>query len=268
MTSANRFPGMRLAGLLGVSCLLPIAACSNSVDSKSTERTPVYTYRIVNTYPHDHNAFTQGLTYEDGYLYEGTGLSGKSTLRKVDLTTGRVLLQYGLSDRYFGEGITIFGDRIVQLTWQSHLGFVYDKKGFEFLDQFEYQTEGWGLTSDGERLIMSDGTSTLYLLDPVTFQRTGQIEVKDRNEPVPRLNELEYVRGEVFANVWQTNRIARIAPQGRVVGWIDLEGLLGPDDPSQPVDVLNGIAYDETRNRLFVTGKLWPKVFEIRVRLR
>jgi glutamine cyclotransferase len=204
------------------------------------------------------------LVFENGVLYEGTGLYEHSTLRRVELETGDILQIRELSDRFFGEGITIYGDRIIQLTWRSHIGFVYDKNSFELLQEFNYSTEGWGITYDGEHLIMSDGTSTLHFLDPQTFEETGQVEVFDNDGPVTRLNELEYVQGEVYANVWQTDRIARIAPEtGRVVGWIDLEGLLSAEDHSEPVDVLNGIAYDADNDRLFVTGKLWPKLFEI-----
>ena len=224
----------------------------------------VYTYTVIDAYPHDPDAFTQGLVFEDGVLYEGTGLWGRSTLRKVALETGQVLQSYDLASQFFGEGITVYGDKIIQLTWQSNVGFVYDKDSFELLQQFSYPTQGWGITHDGERLIMSDGSSTLYFRDPETFEEVGRVEVTDKDGPVTRLNELEYIRGEVYASVWLTDQIARIDPQtGRVVGWIDLEGLLKPEDLTQPVDVLNGIAYDAQGDRLFVTGKLWPKLFEI-----
>lgn len=226
--------------------------------------TAIYTYTIVHTYPHDPNAFTQGLIFEDDVLYEGTGLWGRSSLRRVELETGEVLQIYELPDQYFGEGVTIYDDQIIQLTWKSRDGFVYNKDSFELLQTFKYQTEGWGITHDGENLIMSDGTSTLYFWDPETFEVVNQIEVYDDNGPVVRLNELEYIQGEVYANVWQTDRIARIDPQtGRVLGWINLKGLLSQEDLTQPVDVLNGIAYDAAGDRLFVTGKLWPKLFEI-----
>lgn len=225
---------------------------------------PVYTYEVVNTYPHDPNAFTQGLVYADGALFEGTGLNGRSSLREVDLTTGGVQRQVDLPDQFFGEGITLFNDRIFQLTWKSQEGFVYDATTFEQLDTFTYPTEGWGLTHDDTQLIMSDGTSTLHFLDPQSLQETGRVTVRYGDQPVVRLNELEYIDGEVYANIWQTNYIARIDPHtGQVVGWIDLTGLLPPADMTQPVDVLNGIAYDAAHGRLFVTGKLWPKLFEI-----
>jgi len=222
-----------------------------------------YTYQIVNVYPHDPNAFTQGLVFEDGFLYEGTGLHGSSSVRKVELETGAIVQLYELPPHYFGEGITIFDDKIIQLTWQSRVGFVYDKDTFELVQEFTYPTEGWGITHDGTSLIMSDGTATLYYLDPETFAEISRITVRDKGVLVSNLNELEYVQGEIYANVWQTDWIARIAPDtGDVDGWIYLEGLL-PLEGSHRVDVLNGIAYDAEHDRLFVTGKLWPKLFEI-----
>jgi glutamine cyclotransferase len=224
---------------------------------------PVYTYRIVNTYPHDRGAFTQGLVFEEGVLYEGTGLRGRSTLRIVELETGDVLKLHSLPVQLFGEGVTVYGDRIFQLTWKAQVGFVYDRD-FELLQEFHYPTEGWGITHDGQRLIMSDGTSTLHFLDPETLEEIGRIEIYDQNGPVTSLNELEYIDGTVYANVWKTDRIALIDPHtGQVTGWIDLTGLLSEEDRLLPVDVLNGIAYDAGDDRLFVTGKLWPKIFEI-----
>jgi len=209
-------------------------------------------------YPHDRNAFTQGLVFEEGVLYEGTGIKGRSSLRKVELKTGNILKIHRLPDYYFGEGVTVYGDTIIQLTWKSQTGFVYDKDTFELLRKFTYPTEGWGMTHDGNCLIMSDGTSTLHFLNPKTFKEIYQLEVYDKKGPVYRLNELEYIQGEIYSNVWQTNRIARIAPQsGQVIGWIDLKGL------NVQGSVLNGIAYDSHSDRLFVTGKLWPKLFEI-----
>jgi len=202
----------------------------------------------------------------NGLLIESTGRRGQSSLRLVDPATGQVLKGLRLPDQYFAEGATVLGDKIYQLTWQERTGFVYDRESFALLDVFAYPTEGWGLTHDGQRLIMSDGTATLYFLDPSTLQETGRVEVRDATGPVAMLNELEYVNGEVFANVWKTNWIARINPDtGQVTGWIDLTGLLQPEDTSQPVDVLNGIAYDEATGRLFVTGKLWPALFEIKL---
>lgn len=234
----------------------------------ATPGTPLYTWRIVRVFPHDPDAFTQGLVVEGDVLYESTGLRGRSTLRRVDLETGQVLQSVALPARYFGEGITLFRERIYQLTWQSHIGFVYDREQMRPLSDFEYPTEGWGLTHDGERLIMSDGTATLYFLDPDTLEQVGQVSVFDDTGPVVYLNELEYVQGEVWANVWQTDRIARIDPNtGQVVGWIDLAGLLSPEE-RRSADVLNGIAYDAVHDRLFVTGKWWPKLFEIELVLR
>ncbi len=227
---------------------------------------PVYTYKVVASYPHDLSAFTQGLDFEDGALFEGTGLYGRSSLRRVELETGDVLQIRQLPLEFFGEGVTVWRDEIVQLTWQSNIGLVYDKDSFELLREFNYPTEGWGITHDGKRLIMSDGSATLHFLDPETFQETGRVQVSADEGPVTRLNELEYVDGEVYANVWTTDRVARVNPEtGRVTGWIDLRGLLSPQDRSQPVDVLNGIAYDAKSDRLFVTGKLWPRLFEIKV---
>ena len=225
---------------------------------------PVYTYTIINRYPHDRTAFTQGLVFEGGFLYEGTGIIGRSSLRKVELETGTVLQIRDLPFPYFGEGITIYGNRIIQLTWLSKVGFVYEKNSFELLQEFNYSTEGWGITHDGKRLIMSDGTSRLHFLDPFTFEEIGWIDVYDSEGPVTWLNELEYIQGEIYANVWQTDRIARISPlTGQVIGWIDLTGLLKPEDLIYPVNVLNGIAYNPITGRLLVTGKLWPLIFEI-----
>ena len=226
---------------------------------------PVSSYQVVRTFPHDPQAFTQGLVFVDGVLYEGTGLNGRSGIRKVRLENGEVLQIQKLEERYFGEGIAVVGDTIVQLTWQAGVGFVYDRTTFQRRRTFTYQGEGWGLAYDGSRLIMSDGTPTLRFLDPRTFKETGRLEVKEGPRPVEDLNELEVVKGEIFANVWQTERIARISPKsGEVTGWVDLRGLLDPRDAAG-VDVLNGIAYDTASDRLFVTGKLWPKLFEIRV---
>ncbi|MCX5821283.1 MAG: glutaminyl-peptide cyclotransferase [Deltaproteobacteria bacterium] len=225
---------------------------------------PVYGYRVVNVYPHDRQAYTQGLIWCDGFLYEGTGLNGASSLRKVRLETGRVVEQHSLDRQYFGEGITEWGGRLLQLTWNSNLGFIYDRSGLKVRGTFRYKGEGWGLTHDRDRLIMSDGTATLRFFDPKTLRETGRLNVQSGGAPLTDLNELEFVRGEIFANVYRTDLIARISPQtGAVTGWIDLRGLLPEADRRIPVDVLNGIAYDAGGNRLFVTGKLWPKLFEI-----
>ena len=226
-----------------------------------------YGYKIVNTYPHDKGAFTQGLVYEDGRLYEGTGRKGKSTVRRVELKTGKVEHFEPLPRQLFGEGIAILGDRIYQLTWKSGRGFFYDKKTLRRVGTFRYRGEGWGLTSDGRHLIMSDGTPIIRYLDPKTFREVGRIRVTSEGRTVAKLNELEYIGGEIFSNVWETNRIARISPEtGRVVGWIDLRGLLRFRDRNPLKDMhLNGIAYDPAGDRLFVTGKNWPKLFEIKL---
>jgi glutamine cyclotransferase len=226
---------------------------------------PVAGYRVVKVYPHDRQAFTQGLQYVDGDLYEGTGQNGQSGIRKVKLETGEVLQHQPLDAKYFGEGITVWGNTIVQLTWQSEIGFVYDKASFKPIKSFKYVGEGWGLTHDGTRLIMSDGLAALRFLDPVSFKETGRMNVRDNGVAISKLNELEFVKGEILANVWQTSRVARISPKtGDVVGWIDLSGLLDARE-ALGTDVLNGIAYDAKGDRLFVTGKWWPKLFEIKI---
>lgn len=228
--------------------------------------TPVYTYRVVKAYPHDQAAFTQGLLFYGGALYESTGKYGHSSLRKVDLATGKALNIRPLPNRYFGEGIARKGNRIVLLTWQSREGFIYDIETFRLVGRFRYGTEGWGITYDRHRFVMSDGTATLRFLDPRTFKVVKRLVVKDKGRPVDRLNELEFVKGEIFANVWGKGLIARIAPDtGKVVGWIDLTGLYAEIEAPGKADVLNGIAYDIEGDRLFVTGKYWPKLFEIRL---
>lgn len=225
--------------------------------------TPVYTYKVVKAYPHDPQAFTQGLIFLDGFLYEGTGLNGRSGLRKVNLETGKVVQQKPIEEQYFGEGITDWGNDLVQITWQSGVGWVYDRATFQRKKQFKYGGEGWGITHDSKRLIMSDGSPVLRFLDPVTQAETGRIVVLDGRRPIANLNELEYVKGEIWANIWQTYRIARISPQtGQVLGWIDFSGII---QESGDMDVMNGIAYDAKRDRLFVTGKLWPKIFQVKV---
>jgi glutamine cyclotransferase len=275
----NRLFRMFFLTLIVLSGAVSVPSCSNFLEAgkshpsnKVTSLAPttseavpvVYTYKVVHTYPHDRNAFTQGLVFENSVLYEGTGLRGRSTLRRVELETGNILQMHELPAQFFGEGVTLYGNKIIQLTWQSNVGFVCDKDSFELLQEFHYPTEGWGITHDGKRFIMSDGTSILHFLDPETLEEISRVEVYDNHGPVTRLNELEYVQGEIYANIWQTDRIARIVPQtGQVIGWIDLKGLLSAEDRSEPVDVLNGIAYDAKNDRLFVTGKLWPKLFEI-----
>jgi glutamine cyclotransferase len=217
-------------------------------------------------FPHDTSAYTQGLAYRDGFLYEGTGRNGQSSLRKVRLETGAVMQQINLGSEFFGEGVTIVKDRAFQLTWKSGVAFVYDLSTFHLLRKFSYAGEGWGLATDDRELFLSDGTAELRILDPATFREKRRIKVHDRSTPVDQLNELEFVDGQIFANVWHTNRIARISPQtGAVVGWIDLTGLLSSVYRLEPEAVLNGIAYDAVGKRLFVTGKLWPSVFEIKL---
>ena len=225
----------------------------------------LYTYKIIQTYPHDTNAFTEGLVFDNGNLYESTGES--SSLRRVDLTSGNVLQQVNLPAEYFGEGLTVVNDTLIQLTWQNHIGFIYDKATFSLIGNFSYSTEGWGLTYDGNRLIMSDGTSNLYFLNPTTLQRIGQVSVHDGNTSVTEINELEYVNGSVYANIWMQQKIAIINPQnGQVKGWIDLSDLYQTNNPTNiPDNVLNGIAYDSQTNRLFVTGKDWPNLYQITI---
>jgi glutaminyl-peptide cyclotransferase len=226
---------------------------------------PTYSYDVINRFPHDPEAFTQGLVYCDGVFYESTGLNGESSLRKVRIETGEVLQRHAVDGRYFAEGLAAFGGELFQLTWVSGVGFVYDRDSFTPRRRFSYHGEGWGLTHDGTRFIMSDGTPTLRFLDPVTLKETGRVRVTDGGVPVDDLNELEYVGGRVYANVWLTDRIAIIDPaSGHVTGWIDLTGLT-PNGSSFTNAVLNGIAYDAANDRLFVTGKLWPTVFEIRL---
>ena len=224
------------------------------------------TFRVVAAYPHDPQAFTQGLIFLDGNLYESTGLKGQSSLRMDELASGRTLREHDVPPEFFAEGLTNWGSTLIQLTWQAHTAFVYDRASFRLLRTFHYEGEGWGLTQDGRHLILSDGSSTLRLLNPETFAVEGTIAVRDHGKPIDQLNELEYVHGEIYANVWMTNRIARISPAtGAVLGWIDLTGLLPVVEQSSRDAVLNGIAYDRRRDRLFVTGKLWPKLFEIRL---
>jgi glutamine cyclotransferase len=255
-----------LTGVLVVTVVLVISfGILVSLNSAHVGITPLrYTYDVVAVYPHDKNAFTEGLTTENGVLYESTGLYGNSTLRCIELETGNILQTYALPNQFFGEGITIFGDTIIQLTWQSHTGFIYDKHSFDLLREFTYSTEGWGITNNGSALIMSDGTATLYFLDPETFEKVGQIEVHDTG-PVTHLNELEYIHGQVYANIWGEEKIAIIDPQtGQVNEWIDLRGINNQENQDTG-SVLNGIAYDREGDRLFVTGKMWSQLFQIKL---
>ena len=224
-------------------------------------------YEIVHVYPHDTSAFTEGLLVARGHFFESTGLNGESTLREVDIATGRVLRRVSLKSEYFGEGLAVLGDRAYQLTWRNNVGFVYNLDTFQVIDQFFFVGEGWGLTTDGESLIMSDGTERIRFLDPKTLQPVRTITVLFEGQPQKNLNELEYIHGQIYANVWQTNAVVRIDPAtGAVLGMIDFSGLLKPTDYGPNTDVLNGIAYDAEHDRLFVTGKKWPKIFEVRLK--
>jgi glutaminyl-peptide cyclotransferase len=250
----------KLAALaLGLAALAAAAPAQAAV--------PVYGYTVAHAYPHDPGAFTEGLFYLNGFLYESTGLEGKSDIRKVELATGKVLQRRRLDAKYFGEGIVAWKGRLAQLTWQSQIGFTYDLSTFRPRSTFHYTGEGWALTHDGRRIIMSDGTSQLRFLDPVTLAETGRLDVTLNGRPLAMLNELEWVKGEIFANVWQTGYIVRIDPKtGAVTGVIDLTALVGQElAKGRPIDVLNGIAYDARRDRLFVTGKLWPDLYEIKL---
>lgn len=223
-------------------------------------------YRVIREYPHDNDAFTQGLVYHDGILFEGTGQEARSSLRKVKLETGEVLSQLNLESQLFGEGIAVAGERIYQLTWQSKIGFVYDLASFKLNNKFYYQTEGWGLTTMGDKLVMSDGTNNLYIVEPESFNILRTIEVYDNKAKVRELNELEYINGEIWANIWQTDLIARIDPStGKVIAYIDLKGILRDPQTDTEINVLNGIAWDSSTGRIFVTGKNWPKLFEIKI---
>jgi len=249
---------------LGLLLAFVEALLGQSAPRIQSSRPPEYTFKIVRTFPHDSNAFTQGLAYRDGFLYEGTGLQGRSSLRKVRLETGEVVQRIDLAPEFFGEGITLLKDAVLQLTWRSQIGFVYRLSDFQLLRRFAYSGEGWGLASNGREIFMSDGTSEIRVLDPGTLTEKRRFTVRDGTHPVKELNELEVVEGEIFANVWQTDRIARISPQnGEVIAWIDLTDLLSPVYRLESGAVLNGIAYDSEQKRLFVTGKLWPNIFEI-----
>jgi glutaminyl-peptide cyclotransferase len=250
------------------------AAGDNSAKTNGNATGPLaqpvlYGYEVANVFPHDANSFTQGLIFYNGVLIESAGQYGVSTLRRVELETGRVLKKVAVPPQYFAEGVTLLGGKLYQLTWEHGRGFIYDAETFEKTGEFRYDGQGWGLTTDGQSLILSDGTSRLRFIAPEDFRVTRAINVAEAGRPIRELNELEYVKGEVWANVWHDDRIARIDPAtGRVVGWIDLSGLLPQREKSGDEAVLNGIAYDERGDRLFVTGKLWPKLFEIRIKPR
>jgi glutaminyl-peptide cyclotransferase len=252
--------------LLAVLCLGTSSCGGTSSSTSANGATPTYGYEIVNTFTHARDSFTQGLEYHDGKLYESAGGDGTSSLRLVELESGRVLDKVDVPMPYFAEGITLLNGKIYQLTWQNGVGFIYDANGFSKIGQFRYEGEGWGLTNDGQSLILSDGTNRIRFLDPGSFKVTKTITVLDGNKPIDSLNELEYFDGQIYSNVWHRDVIAVINPQtGKVNAWIDLKGLLKPGEVRDEEAVLNGIAYDAAGDRLFVTGKLWPKLFEIKV---
>jgi glutaminyl-peptide cyclotransferase len=272
-SSAPR-PAFPQASLRWLSCALALAlllaqsACERNLSPSASESPHTeYTYTVVASYPHDPQAFTQGLiSLGNDFLLESTGLVGRSSLRRVELQTGRVLKRINLPAPYFGEGIAVLRDRIYQLTWQHQKGFIYDLATLSPLGDFAYTGEGWGLTTDGAALILSDGTDTLRFLDPETFRVTHTLVVTRDGQPVPRLNELEFIEGQIYANIWQTDTLVRIDPAtGRVTATIDLTGLLPAAERGADTDVLNGIAYDPTTKRLFITGKKWPRLFEIKL---
>jgi glutaminyl-peptide cyclotransferase len=267
--------------LFSIAISLAIAACISCGDGASkaeiqqgdpmtaTSRVPTYAYEVVKTYPHDARAFTQGLVFHQGLLYESTGMNGSSSLRRVELETGKVLKKIDVPTQFFAEGLALLNGRLYQLTWQTQRGFVYELDSFNKVREFGYAGEGWGLTHDTHSLIMSDGSNRIRFIDPETFEVQRMITVQDGRRDVTQLNELEYVKGEIYANIWMQDRIARIDPQnGKVKAWIDMSGILPPQARSDPGAVLNGIAYDESSNRLFVTGKYWPKLFEIKLKSR
>ncbi len=255
---------MRAYFILFLACYSILVHVKFVYADEPTLAAPVYSYHAVNRFPHDPEAFTQGLLYVDDVLYESTGLYGQSTLREVDLMTGIVRRQISLPEKLFGEGLTLWNDKLIQLTWRSGLALLFAKESFQFEKQFRYRTEGWGLTHNNRELIMSDGSAHLYFLHPETFEVQRQLTVRDKGESVTYLNELEYIKGEIYANVWQTTRIARINPAtGVVLSWIELSELSAKYQDKQGVNVLNGIAYDNKKDRLLVTGKRWPYLFEI-----
>jgi glutamine cyclotransferase len=265
---AFSMPKLMLTGLAVCAATLALRAQASPTYPPPSSKAPRHGYTVVRSYPHDPKAFTQGLEYFDGFLYEGTGQKGRSALRKVELESGKVVQEEKLHPQYFGEGITIFQGKIFQVTWKDRQGFIYDAKTMKFIRNFTYFGEGWGLTHDAGLVVMSDGSSTLRFLETTRFQEKRRLKVVDAGVAIEKLNELEMVRGEIWANVWETDYIVRISPKdGRVLGWIDLKGLLGaPNAKMGPDAVLNGIAFDAQKNRIFVTGKLWPRIFEITVK--
>lgn len=249
--------------ILTIICVavLSVVALNLNQNSSPSDLPALYDYKIINIYPHSNTAYTQGLVFDDGFLFESVGGWGSSYLRKIDLETGEILKAHKLSDEYFAEGLVLVENKLIQLTWLSQRGFVYDKESFNLLQTFSYPTQGWGITFDGEKLIMSDGSSTLFFLDPVTYENIGEINVKDGDIDVTELNELEYINNNVYANIWKEDTIAIIDPEtGNVKGWIDLTGIY---EPRGYDDVLNGIAYNEKTNSLFITGKNWSYLYQI-----
>jgi glutamine cyclotransferase len=265
----NRWKAVFLLGLSLVVCQCQPGSTAEPPKAPSPENAgaPKYGYQIVNIWAHDPNAFTQGLVFHEGKLLESTGEEGRSSLRRAELETGKVLKKNDVPVPYFAEGIAVLNGKVYQLTWQHELGFIYDVQTFERVGDFKYEGEGWGLTSDGQSLIISDGTNQIRFLDPASFRVTKTITVADNKRAVDQLNELEWVQGEIYANVWHDDKIAVINPEtGRVTAWIDLTGLIPAEELQDSEAVLNGIAYDQAGSRLFVTGKRWPRVFEIRVK--
>lgn len=270
------------AGALALLIFLTLPACGDSpavntstetplsnptASAPTPEEIPVYSYEVVASYPHDPKAYTQGLVYLDGMLYESTGQYNSSSLRKVELKKGKVKKKIDVPGQYFAEGMTILNGKIYQLTWQQSKGFIYDLKDFKLEREFSYEGEGWGLTNDGRSLILSDGTNHLRFIDPATLRVVKTINVLNDNQPLTEINELEYIHGEIYANIWKTDKIVRIDPQtGRILAWIDLTGLRPSETLVNGENVLNGIAYDDEHDRLYVTGKRWPTLFEIRLK--
>jgi glutamine cyclotransferase len=245
----------------------PSGANSNRSLTGSDAPARQVSYEVVNSYPHDPTSFTQGLLWADGGFYESTGLYGQSKLQRLEFPSGKVLKQLTLDPELFAEGLALVDTRLIQLTWKSHRGFVYEKDTFRVLQEFTYDTEGWGLTFDGKNLILSDGSSDLFYLDPQTFKPTRKLGITMNGQPVPELNELEFIEGEIWANVWQTDLILRIDPStGQVTSFLNLKQILSPSDRKGSEDVLNGIAYDAQQKRIFITGKLWPRIFEIKLK--
>lgn len=261
------FPALFISFAFIQGCKKDVEPPKQNPPQNSTPAAPTFSFEIVNTWHHDPEAFTEGLQYLGGELYESTGLNKLSSLRRVELKTGKVLQKIDIPDEYFGEGITILGNKIYQLTYQTHIGFIYDLKTFKQLGTWHYEGEGWGMTNDGTYLIMSNGSNKITYLDPKSFAIVKTLEVYDQGYRVEDINELEFIKGEIYANIWRIDRVVCIDPaSGKVNSWIDLSGLMMPQERTERVDVLNGIAYDEKGDRIFITGKYWPKLFEIKVK--